>query len=88
MLLKVLLGAAFVGLVLTNVVLTSALQTHRTDVPRTAPPGSGPSWSWQLNLFVYATYDPRGQAIRRWILGLLVAQAVVGMAWVVAFVAT
>jgi hypothetical protein len=71
------LASLFVVLVLVNVVLTSALGQHRTDVPRTAPPGSGPSWSWQVNLFVHAKYGARGRLIKRWIVALLAAQAVI-----------
>jgi len=66
-----------VVLVLVNAALTSALGEHRTDVPPTDPPGSGPSWSWQVNLFVHAKYDARGRLIKRWIMALLAVQAMI-----------
>lgn len=86
MLLTVVLVGAFTALILVNVILTSALHGHRTDASPTAAPGSGPSWSWQLNVFVHARYDARGRAIKRWILGLLVAQGVLAMVLVATFI--
>ena len=71
------LAALFVVIALVNVVLTSALGDHRTDVPRTVLPGSGPSWSWQVNVFIHAKYDAKGRLIKRAILALVTAQAVI-----------
>ena len=80
------LGAVFIVLVLSNVILTSALRGHRIDLSRSAAPGSGPSWSWQRNVFIHAQYDARGRAMRRWILVLLAAQAAVAIVLVVLWV--
>jgi hypothetical protein len=85
MLLTGVLVGLFVTIVLANVVLTSAMSQHRTDLPRNAPPASGPSWSWQINAFVHARYDARGQTIKRWVIALIAVQGLLAITLVVRF---
>ena len=74
---------AFVALILIQVVLISRLSEHRTDIGRGENPGTGPSWSWEVNMFAHAKYDERGQRLKRWILVLAAIQLALIATWVI-----
>jgi hypothetical protein len=59
LILAVVLFAATLGLL-------QAFLAHRTDLRPGQSPYSGPSWSWQINVFLEAEYDARGRLLRRW----------------------
>jgi hypothetical protein len=74
---------AFLALTVVNGVLTYVLMGHRTDRRLGEDRSGGPSWAWQLNVYLYASYDERGQKLKRWVAACTVLQFVAAVLVVV-----